>query len=419
MVGVIGLGFVGLTTALGIAYKGLDVFGFDVDKGKINSIKNRVPPFYEPHLQDILTHTLYTKFHICNSLREVIDNSEVIIYCVGTPNTNDGSSDLQYLLRAIDDSLPIIKRYFHKSYKVIVIKSTVPPTTTKYVVRNIIEQMGFKIGDNIGLANNPEFLREGYAWEDFINPDRIIIGVEDKNSCELLEKIYRPFNSPIYVISYNGAEFVKYLSNTLLATMISFSNEMSMIADYIGEIDIPLSFKVLHQDKRWFGAPAPMTSYVYPGCGFGGYCLPKDLEAIYHQALTFGYDASLLKSVSAINDKIKQFVVDKISSIVKKEDNIGILGLSFKPNSDDVRETPAKYIIKLLLDKGFRKIFAYDPLAIDNFKNKYNLPIQYIYDLDSIVNLVDTLVILTGWDEFKYGKPKFQGKTVIDFRYIL
>ena len=163
----------------------------------------------------------------------------------------------------------------------IVIKSTVPPSTTKEKIKSILINLGIKVGEEIGLSNNPEFLREGYAWEDFIKPDRVVIGTEDDKSATILEKLYKPFNAPIINVSLNTAEYIKYLSNTLLSTMISYSNEMAILADYIGGIDIKEAFKTLHMDKRWSGNPAGMSSYVFPGAGFGGYCLPKDTFALY------------------------------------------------------------------------------------------------------------------------------------------
>ena len=416
MITVIGLGFVGLTTALGFVSKGYKVYGFDIDKRKANSIKKGKIPFYEPHLEKILNENIHKNFFIVDSLKQAIDNSQVVFYCVGTPNKKNGNIDLNYVFKAIEATLKEIEK---GSYKVLVVKSSIPPSTIKERIKTFIESFGFKVGKDIGLTNNPEFLREGHAWEDFINPDRIVIGQDDRKAGSIVEKLYKSFNAPIFKVSLNTAEFIKYLSNTLLSTLISFSNEMSMIANVIGDIDIPTAFSILHFDRRWSGNPAEMTSYLYPGCGFGGYCLPKDIQAIYSQAVKKGYSSSLLKDIININTKIKEFVAERISDIVDKDEYIGILGLSFKPDSDDVRETPAKDVIKMLLDKGYKKIIAYDPLANRNFRKIYNLPIEYADSILDVAKKVNYIVILTAWEEFKKRKDILIDKKILDFRYFL
>lgn len=417
MITVIGLGFVGLTTGLGFSNKGYKVFGFDIDKKKINCIKNNRIPFFEPYLEEELKKNINKNFIIIDDLKQGVSNSKVIFYCVGTPCNNDGSTDLSYIFSALKSTLKIIQN--EKDYKVLVIKSTIPPSTTKEKIKVFIENSGFKVGEDIGLTNNPEFLREGYAWYDFINPDRIVIGTEDKKSGDILEDIYKPFNAPIFKVSFNTAEFIKYLSNTLLSTLISFSNEMSIIAYTIGDINVQESFKILHLDKRWNGNPAHMTSYVYPGCGFGGYCLPKDTKALLVQSSDKGYSPYILKSVLETNKKIKKYLIDKVIRIINKDEYIGILGLSFKPNSDDVRETPAKDIIKMLLDKGYNNIIAYDPIAVENFRKEYNFPIEYSNTLIDVVKKSAYLIILTAWKEFKNNKDLIYKKNVWDFRYFM
>ena len=277
MITVVGLGFVGLTTALGFSQKNFQVYGYDVDRYRIALIKKCQIPFYEPHLGKACESYLGNNFIISDSLQEAVSKSEVIFICVGTPNGEEESTDLTYLYNAIEETL---KGFDKDDYKVLVIKSTIPPSTTQDKIKPFVEKFGFSVGKDIGLANNPEFLREGYAWDDFVYPDRIVIGVEDEKTIGILNHYYKPFAAPIHKVSLNTGEFIKYLSNTLLSSLISYSNEMSMVANNIGGIDIPKAFKILHEDKRWFGKPAKMTSYVYPGCGFGGYCLPKDTMAI-------------------------------------------------------------------------------------------------------------------------------------------
>ena len=415
MITILGLGFVGLTTGLGFSKKGFKTYGVDIDVERIDMLKNYKIPFHEPHLKEILEETLGKTFFLDVSFEEAIKNSEAIFICVGTPSASDGSADLKYILKAIDQILDVKDDKF----KVIITKSTVPPSTVSKKIKPYVQEKINKLDREVGLASNPEFLREGYCWEDFIDPDRIVLGVEDEKSKGILDIIYKPFNAPIHYVSYNSAEFIKYLSNTLLSTLISYSNEMSMIADSIGGIDVPKAFRILHEDKRWSGNPAGMASYVYPGCGYGGYCLPKDTSALNSIAIENGVDTQVLSGNLKINDNIKDFVVDKITSNLSKNDSIGILGLSFKPESDDVRLSPSKDIIERLLLKGFSNIVAYDPIANESFKKSYpEIDINYVDDLDSILNQSENLVILTAWKEFKENKEIILKKNIFDFRYI-
>ena len=415
MITVLGLGFVGLTTGLGFSKKGFKTYGIDIDTERLDMLKNYEIPFHEPHLKEILQETLGNTFFLDVPFEEAIKNSEAIFICVGTPSAPDGSADLKYIIGAIDQILAVED----KKFKVIITKSTVPPSTVSKKVKPYVEEKLKALDREVGLASNPEFLREGFCWEDFIKPDRIVLGVEDEKSKTILDKIYTPFNAPIHYVSYNSAEYIKYLSNTLLSTLISYANEMSMIADSIGDIDIPTAFRILHEDKRWFGEPASMAKYVYPGCGYGGYCLPKDTSALNSIAIEHGVTPHILTGNLKINDQIKDFVTHRILKEVPKEAPIGILGLSFKPASDDVRLTPSKDIIEKLLSNGYKKILAYDPLANESFKNAYpELHIQYEDTLASLLEKTNTVVLLTGWDEFKKEKHQIEKKKVFDFRYI-
>jgi len=416
MIGVIGLGFVGLTTALGFSEKGYKVYGYDIDKEKTDCLKNKKVPFYEPFLPEILEENLEKSFFIEESISEVILKSKIIFYCVGTPTGENGEADLTYLYNAIDASL---SSKTLNNYKILVIKSTVPPSTSEEIIFPYIESKGYKIGHNLGLVNNPEFLREGFAWDDFMNPDRIVIGTSDKKSAQILEKYYKPFDTDIHIVSLNTGEYIKYLSNTLLSTLISYSNEMSMIAKAIGNIDIVKSFSILHEDKRWSGEPAKMSSYVYPGCGFGGYCLSKDTKALYEKSKSKNFEAVGLKNVLNINKEIKSFLVNMLEKEISVNATIGILGLSFKPNSDDVRGTPAKYIIQLLLEKGYSNIIAYDPLSNNQFQQAYKYPISYAASLEELVSKTDCNILLTAWEEFKIKKSLLLERKLFDFRYFL
>ena len=414
MITVLGLGFVGLTTALGFSKKGFKVYGIDVNQQRVDSIKKYEVPFYEPHLDEVLREELGNNFIVDASLHEAVYNSKAIIICVGTPGNPDGSANLTYLLDAV-------KNVFEESegdFKVIVTKSTVPPSTVSKKVKPYVDELNQQYNKPVGLASNPEFLREGYAWDDFMNPDRVVIGVEDEPSKEILNQIYLPFNAPVHYVTYNTAEYIKYLSNTLLSTLISFSNEMAMIGDHIGNIDVPGAFKILHQDKRWFGTPAAMASYVYPGCGYGGYCLPKDTAALSSIAQENGFMPKILEGNLQINEEIKDFVADKIAAIVPTVSTIGILGLSFKSGSDDVRLSPSKFIIEKLLAKGYTNIIAYDPMANEVFAKEYGLAITYIDSLEALVAQADELVLLTSWPEFKQNKQQLTSKRLFDFRYV-
>ncbi|MCK0131211.1 nucleotide sugar dehydrogenase [Flavobacteriaceae bacterium F08102] len=415
MITVLGLGFVGLTTGLGFAKMGFDTFGIDINEERLNSLKNYKVPFHEPHLTEVLKETLGKKFFLDVPFDEAIKKSEAIFICVGTPSAKDGSADLTYILQAIDQILAVEDVKF----KVIITKSTVPPSTVSSKIIPYVKDKAASLQRAIGFASNPEFLREGYCWEDFIEPDRIVIGVEDDRSKTILDTIYTPFNAPIHYVSYNSAEFIKYLSNTLLSTMISYANEMSIIAHQIGNIDVSQAFRILHEDKRWSGTPAPMKNYVYPGCGYGGYCLPKDTAALESIAKEHGVTPHILTANLKTNASIKDYLVDIVSKKAPKDASIGILGLSFKPASDDVRLSPSKEMIEKLIQAGYSTIHAYDPLANNEFQKHYpSLPVSYKETVADLVANADFLIVLTGWKEFKEQQELIQQKNVFDFRYI-
>lgn len=415
MITVLGLGFVGLTSGLGFAKKGFKTFGIDVNEERINKLRNFIIPFHEPHLKEVLEETHNKTFFLDTPLQEAIEASKYIFLCVGTPSAEDGSADLKYIFMAVDQVL----EYCSHERKVIIIKSTVPPSTISTRVKPYVEAKARQLNRNVGLASNPEFLREGYCWEDFIEPDRIVVGAEDEQTREMMKHIYEPFNAPIHFVSFNTAEFIKYLSNTLLSTLISYSNEMSMVADAIGDINIPKAFRILHQDKRWSGNPANMSAYVYPGCGYGGYCLPKDTAALHSIANDNGYNPKILESNLMINEGVKDFIVSKIRQSLSPETRLGVLGLSFKPGSDDVRFSPTQGIIQKLIEAGYGNIVAYDPLANEVFKAEYpRIQIDYADSLDELLDQVDNVIILTAWSEFKEKRELIEKKKVFDFRYI-
>ena len=413
VVTVFGLGFVGLTTAVGFAEKGIKVYGVDVNEERTSIIKQGKLPFFEPGLDDALIRNQNKTFFVTDDIETAILESDCVYYCVGTPYGEGGQADLTYLYSAIDVSLKWIN---DNKFRVLVTKSTIPPSTTKDRIVPFVVEHGFEVGTQIGVANNPEFLREGHCWDDFMNADRIVLGVSDSRSEDILRQLYKDFSIPLFAVSLNTGEFIKYLSNTLLATLISYSNEMSVMADTVGDIDVADAFRILHMDKRWGGCE--MASYAYPGCGYGGYCLPKDTNAIYSLVKSMGFDAGILKNVIETNEMMPQFIVRRIIKNISPSDTIGILGLSFKPGSDDVRDTPAAKIIKQLQSQDYTNIIAYDPIAIAEFQMHYEISISYCTELGRVIEQADELVILTAWDEFK-KIPELTDKPIVDCRYML
>lgn len=415
MVTVFGLGFVGLTTALGFAHMGYRVYGVDVDERRKDTLRQGKLPFYEPYMGEVLQEHLGKNFLVAEDAAEAVADSEFVFFCVGTPYGKDGSADLTYLFQALDMAIDGIA---DEKFRVMVVKSTVPPGTTAERVAPYVKEKGEKAAF-ISVANNPEFLREGHCWEDFIHADRIVLGCDQGKAEEMLKKLYEPMEVPVFCVSHNTGEFIKYLSNTLLATMISYSNEMARIADSIGNIETAEAFRILHMDRRWDGCQ--MTSYVYPGCGYGGYCLPKDTNALLARARETGCEPAILREVISVNDNIAKYIAEKIKDAAGKEGDvcIGILGLSFKPGSDDVRDTPAARIIRELQALGCKNILAYDPVAEEEFRRVYpSLAVTCVQTCGQIYERADVLAIVTAWEEFKDIKDKTD-KPVVDCRYLL
>lgn len=252
-----------------------------------------------------------------------------------------------------------------------------------------------------------------------MNPDRIVCGCDesDTNAIALLTELYALFNAPIHFVSPNTAEFTKYLSNSLLASLISFSNEMALIAETTGSINVATAFRILHQDKRLNGAG--INHYIYPGCGYGGYCLPKDTVALSASAKTNGFVPRILDGVISLNDEMPRLTAAKIERLAESKDvNIGILGLSFKPNSDDVRDSPAAKIIVCLLKNGYRNIYAYDPVAIDSFREAYKFDLTYCSSKEHLCAECDTIALVTTWKEFSDCYQLYSNKKWIDCRYF-
>ena len=422
---VVGLGFVGLTSALGLAEVGHKVVGIEQDSDKLRSLKQHQIPFFEPVLEEKLANYEGSRFFLFETVAEAVTifNPDIILICVGTPSQEDGKVDLSYVIAAIEQIGDVIST---DNDCIICIKSTVPPSSARDQIQPIIDNFA-----NLGLANNPEFLREGYAWQDFMQPDRIVIGSDNLKIFSKLVELYTPFNAPIHQVNLTEAEYIKYLSNTLLATLISFANEQSKIAHHIKEIDIQKTFNILLEDKRWKNQQAgseesvDMASYVYPGCGFGGYCLPKDLQALIHQSEKFDYTPQLLKEVHQVNVGMIDYWVQQIVEKTIIDDRIAILGLAFKANSDDVRDTPAAKIIKGLLQYNRKKIISYDPQAMPAFAAYYDEPIVYCDTLQECIVDADAVVLCTAWNEFRkiQGNKHFmqikENNKLFDLRYFM
>ena len=411
---VFGLGFVGLTTALGFAQQGCRVYGFENNRDRKAMLEAGMIPFHEPGMAEAMRQHQNRRFFVGEKLEKALQESRFIFYCVGTPAGENGEADLTQLMNALDQTLEGIQ---DEQFRVLIVKSTVPPGTVTERVVPYLQQQGIQPGTHLGIANNPEFLREGCSWEDFMHPDRIVLGTSDAMSRRMLEELYQPFQAPIRFVGHTTAEFSKYLSNALLATMISYANEMAVMADHLGGIETREAFRILHDDKRWKNGE--MKGYVLPGTGFGGACLPKDTEALAAAARHKGMDPRMLHRVMAVNREMPAFTADRVGRAAAPGDRIGILGLAFKPGSDDVRNTTAVPVIQELLHRGYTRLTAYDPLALANFQAAYpELPLAYSSDLKQLMENCDALLILTAWPEFA-GLQSRTEKPVIDGRYML
>lgn len=411
---VFGLGFVGLTTAIGLASKGHQVYGYDIDLVRRDTIAAGRLPFLEPGLDEALAREIGVHFHLTDNPADAVQKSECVFFCVGTPYGENGQANLNYLFAAMDQALAGADE---EKFRVFVVKSTVPPTTISERVIPYLQKHSCLYGRKLGVANNPEFLREGHCWDDFMNADRIVLGVCDVQSEQLLKELYQGFNCPIFVVSPNTGEFIKYLSNCLLATLISFSNEMSILANVVGDVEIAKAFHILHLDKRWNNCN--MTTYVYPGCGYGGYCLPKDTNALLALSEEKGFEPGILKQVIHTNDTMPQQIAARIMEKTHLTDRIAILGLSFKADSDDVRQSPAVPVLRVLQKNGYRNMTAFDPVANDMFQKTYpDIALQYKSNLEDALQDAECAVILTAWQQFT-AVLEYPNIKVIDCRYML
>lgn len=418
MILVMGLGFVGLSTALGFYEKGHAVVGLDLNQNVVDALNYGNTPYFDETISTSLSGVDYNRIKFVTQLTaEQTKLIEAIFICVGTPSLPDGNVDLSQVSRAFESSIKMLRN--NQRATMLILKSTTPPGTMNMLRENMVAKFNAAELRDIIFLSNPEFLREGVALDDFINSDRIIIGTEDGRSVEPAKQLYCDFDVPVNFVSFNTAEFIKYSSNTALAGFISIANELSQIAYAVGDIDTKRAFQLLHEDKRWSGSPGAMSHYLYPGCGFGGYCLPKDVDGMISTALRYKVEPDLLRAVQSVNMKIASHHASIISKQFGRQACIGILGLAFKENTDDVRNAPAAKVIEALLCEGITQIIAHDPVAIDQFKNNYNLPIAFEHNLNNMKSKCDVLVIVTGWSEYKKQFASSIDIPVLDLRMVL
>jgi UDPglucose 6-dehydrogenase len=415
-VSIVGTGYVGLSTGVGFALKGHSVVCVDIDDEKISRINSGNPPIYEPGMEECLKSVVNDgKLRATADLKGAILNSDVTFISVPTPQSDDGSSDLSYIKKAAES---IGKALGEKdAYHVVVVKSTVVPGTTEDAVLPAIEgKSGKNAGEDFGLCMNPEFLREGRALDDFLEPDRVVIGSLDSKSGDMIEAVYSNFNAPILRTGIKTAEMIKYAANALLATKISFSNELGNICKEIG-VDVYDVMKGVGMDSRL------SPSFLNSGIGFGGSCFPKDVAAIAAKGRGLGLDAKILNAVIDVNKNQRERIVELLAKRAGglNGKRVAVLGLAFKPGSDDIREAPSIDIIGALIAMG-AKVAAYDPQAMERMKATHP-GIEYCQRASDCLKYADACLILTDWDEFKELTDKdFDGmrsRIIIEGRKVL
>ena len=405
-ISVLGIGYVGLCTAVGFASKGYNVIASTHDAEKADKINKGIPPFYEPNLQNLLEKTVKDGNLTClvNQTEKAVCESDITFNAVGTPSRKDGSIDLQFIETSSHDIGQALAK--KSGYHVVVVKSTVVPGTTQDVVKPIMEgESGKKCGSDFGLCMNPEFLRQGSAFEDTLHTDRIVIGEYDKKSGDVLDGIYRDFYDknvpPMIRTTLSTAELIKYASNSLLATKISYINSIANLCEKTPGADVKVVARAMGLDKRI----GPL--FLNAGLGYGGSCFPKDVKALIAHSKALGYRLELLETVEGINKtqplKAVQFCEELIGSLKGKQ--VAVLGLAFKADTDDMREARAIPIINSLVAKG-AKVTAYDPVAIPIAKTIFKNKIHFAASTVDCLRNADCCILVTEWDEFKQLKPE-------------
>ncbi len=420
---IVGTGYVGLVTGTCFAEMGTDVTCVDIDAQKIEKLHNGIIPIYEPGLEDMVLRNVQAgRLHFTTKLEDVLDEAEVVFSAVGTPPDEDGSADLKYVL----DVARTVGRTMNK-YLILVTKSTVPVGTAekvKAVIREELEARGVDVPFDV--ASNPEFLKEGAAIKDFMSPDRVVVGVESEKAQQVMTKLYRPFllnNFRVLFMDIPSAEMTKYAANAMLATRISFMNDVANLCELVGA-DVSMVRKGIGSDVR-IG-----NKFLYPGCGYGGSCFPKDVKALVHTASQAGYEMRILKAVEEVNAVQKEVLYKKLVKHLGNDlegKTIALWGLAFKPNTDDMREAPSLVLIDLLLKHGC-KIRIFDPVALPESKRildaKYaDHGVYFAHDIYDASLDAAALLVVTEWQEFRLPswevvKRTMAGNLVLDGRNV-
>ncbi|HWQ66782.1 MAG TPA: UDP-glucose/GDP-mannose dehydrogenase family protein [Methanospirillum sp.] len=411
-ISIIGGGYVGLVTGACIASMGHSVVIIDLDPDKIAAINRREPPIFEVGLTEILTKYVGKTLNGSTDYSS-ISSSDLIFICVGTPEKQDGSADLSYIQAAASH---IGESFRGKTrYQVVAVKSTVPPGTTKEIVKSVVLASSGRTDSTIGFVMNPEFLREGRAIQDFLNPDRIVIGTDSDEAYQVLESLYNPFHGPKIRTSLTAAEMIKYTSNAFLATKISFSNEIGNICKNL-DLDVYEVMAAVGLDSR-IG-----PNFLNAGAGFGGSCFPKDVQALMHLAQNTGIDPLILKAILRINEEQPRRMVEllrkRCGNLLGKR--ITILGLAFKDNTDDIRESRSIPVIQMLQDAG-AEIVAYDPMAMGNMARIFPT-IEYSPTSAEALTNSEGALVMTEWPQFREIEPEFslmRTRIVIDGRHLV
>lgn len=395
-IAIVGTGYVGLVSGTCFAEMGVHVICVDVNEEKINALVGGRIPIYEPGLDEmVLRNHREGRLRFTTDLTSVLDDVDIVFSAVGTPPDEDGSADLQYVLAVARQFGQHIKKY-----TVLVTKSTVPVGTAKKV-KAVIEEELQKRGVEIpfDVASNPEFLKEGAAIKDFMSPDRVVVGVESEKAKEMMAKLYRPFllnNFRVIFTDIPSAEMIKYAANSMLATRISFMNDIANLCELVGA-DVNMVRKGMGSDSR-IG-----SKFLYPGCGYGGSCFPKDVKALIKTAEKNGYSMKVLRAVEEVNEQQKSVLFNKLYDFYQgslQGRTVALWGLAFKPETDDMREATSLVTIKALLEAGCN-VRVYDPVAMDECKRRVGEVVTYANDMYDAVLDVDALLLLTEWKQFR------------------
>lgn len=395
-IAIVGTGYVGLVTGTCFSEMGIDVICVDVQQSKIENLKKGVIPIYEPGLEDMVHRNCQAgRLKFTTNLTECLNDVEVVFSAVGTPPDEDGSADLRYVLEVARD----IGRNMNK-YVLVVTKSTVPVGTAQKVKAAVQEELDKRGVDlTFDVASNPEFLKEGNAIDDFMKPDRVVVGVESEKAKSLMERLYKPFMMNNYRLIFTdipSAEMIKYAANSMLATRISFMNDIANLCELVGA-DVSMVRKGIGADSR-IG-----NKFLYPGCGYGGSCFPKDVKALIKTAENYGYSMKVLNAVEEVNESQKSILYEKMMKYFGgdiKDKRIAIWGLAFKPETDDMREAPALVLIDKIITTG-ATVKVYDPVAMDECRRRIGDKVFYATDMYDTVLDADALILVTEWKEFR------------------